>query len=162
MIEAIFPDDDAVEMNLALWAAARIWPDREDAWRDVAAVARVMAVFDEDELLAVMIYHNWDPKADTIEISGAAAHPRWLTRQTLWSLYAYPFDVLGCQLVVQRNAAGNARVNRILKKLGFYPVTIPRLRGRFEDEIIWTLTVENWRAGAHGKSFQQKLGSKAA
>jgi RimJ/RimL family protein N-acetyltransferase len=162
LIRSLFPEDEKVETHLALWAARRIWPGRDNAWRDIAAAARVMAVYDGMNLLAVMVYHNWDPQAGVIEISGAAESPRWLTRQTLHSLYAYPFDMLGCQVVVQRNAASNKRVNRILKKLGFHPFTIPRLRGRTEDEIVWTLTVEDWRASAHGKSVRKELGTKAA
>jgi RimJ/RimL family protein N-acetyltransferase len=162
LIRPVFFDDEQIEAHLALWAARRIWPDRDDVWRDLAAKARVMAVYEDNHLLAVMVYHNWDPKAGVIEISGAAESPRWLTRQTLHSLYSYPFDALGCQLVVQRNAASNKRVNRILKKLGFHPVTVPRLRGVNEDEIIWTLTVEDWRASAHVKHIWKRLGTKAA
>lgn len=162
MIRPVFPENDGMENALALWAARRIWPERDDAWRDIAAKARVMAVYDDAHLLAVVVYHNWDPKAGVIEISGAAESPRWLTRFVLKSLYAYPFDLLGCQMVVQRNAASNARVNGILARLGFRNHRIPRLRGRDEDEIIWTLTVEDWRAGAHGKSVQQELVTEAA
>jgi len=162
LIRSVFFDDEQIETHLALWAARRIWPDRDDVWRDLAAKARVMAVYEDNHLLAVMVYHNWDPKAGVIEISGAAESPRWLTRQTLQSLYSYPFDGLGCQIVVQRNAASNKRVNGILSRLGFRGHRIPRLRGRNEDEIIWTLTVEDWRASAHVKPVRKELGTEAA
>lgn len=140
----MFPDDDAIEEHLALWAARRIWPDRKDVWRQISSRSRVMAVYDGDHLLAVMIYHNWDPKAGIIEISGAGESPRWLTRPVLKAMYAYPFALLGCQMVVQRNSERNTRLNSMLERLGFTGHVIKRLRGPDEAEIVFTLTRENW------------------
>lgn len=121
-----------------------------------------MAVYDGQQLLAVMVYHNWDPGAQVIEISGAAETPRWLTRPVLRAMYHYPFALLGCQMVVQRNSAKNHRLNSMLDRLGFTGHVIKRLRGRDEDEIVFTLTREEWERNPIYGYLQQELGTEAA
>src|SRR5690606_2224075 len=78
--------------------------------------------------------------AGAIEVSGAADTPRWLTKKVLWEMFAYPFEHLGCQIVVMRVSTENTRLHRILTAYGFECYRIPRLRGRHEDELIFTLT----------------------
>lgn len=111
-----------------------------------------LAVFDAQQLLAVMVYHNYVAKAGVIEIGGAAEHPRWLTREVLREMFAFPFVELGCQMVVMRVSANHDRLARILKAYGFESVRIPRLRGRDEDEIVYTLTDDAWRANGFHKA----------
>jgi len=161
-----FIDDAATELRVCNWVARKIWPDREDNWRSIANSARVMAVYEIGRpnsaeagaiagLIAGMIFHNWDPKAGTIEISGASIDPRWLTRPVLRAMYAYAFEVCGCQLVVQRNSERNERINDILRRLGFSWHRIERLRGRNEAEIVFTLTREEWeRNPIYGQSIR--------
>ncbi len=104
-----------------------------------------------DPLVAGFVFHNWNPEAGTIEVSGASLRRNWATKDVVKAIFAYPFDQLGCQMVVARHSAGNARVRRIWKSLGADEFVIPRLRGRNEDEAIATLTVEAWRA------FERKM-----
>ena len=61
-------------------------------------------------------------------------------------MFAYPFEHLGCQMTVTRNSARNRRLHRQLSAYGFQSFLVPRLRGRAEDEMIWTLTDDEWRA----------------
>ena len=99
-----------------------------------------------EPLTAGFIYHNWNPEAGTIEVSGASTRRNWAGRDEVKAIFGYPFDELGCQMVVARHSVDNARVRRIWKALGASEYIIPRLRGRDEDEAIATLTVEAWRA----------------
>jgi RimJ/RimL family protein N-acetyltransferase len=96
-------------------------------------------------LVAGIVYHNWNPEAATIELSAASTCRNWLTKERLRAIYGYPFDQLGCQMVVSRHSEHNARVRRIWTALGANEYTIPRLRGRHEAEVIATLTEEAWR-----------------
>lgn len=108
---------------------------------------RAIGVFNEDgEIIAGLVYHNWEPEAGIIEIS-AAAVPRtyWMTRQTLQHMYGYPFDQLHCQMVVQRVRASDERQLRMLAVYGFALHKIARLYGRDEDGVVATLTYEDWR-----------------
>jgi RimJ/RimL family protein N-acetyltransferase len=96
-------------------------------------------------LFAGFVYHDWNPEAATIEISAASTRPGWGNKSALKAIFEYPFDQLGCQLVIARHSVNNSRVRRIWKALGASEYIIPRLRGRYEDEAIATLTVEAWR-----------------
>jgi RimJ/RimL family protein N-acetyltransferase len=96
-------------------------------------------------LVAGFVYHNWNPEAATIEISGASTRRDWCNKSLLRIIFDYPFDQLGCQLVIARHSVDNTRVRRIWKSLGADEYIIPRLRGRNDDEAIATLTVEAWR-----------------
>ena len=64
---------------------------------------KAVGVVSEGNLIAGLIYHNWDPEAGSIEISAAALPGQnWLTRETIKRMYQFPFLQLGCQMVVQR------------------------------------------------------------
>jgi len=132
-----------VKNDLSLWCASRIGLPR--AWVDCEA----LGVFDDNQLVGAVIYHNWDPEAGVIEISGASIDRKWLPRQVLHEVFAYPFDRLRYQLVVMRISANRKEdrgIRRMLRAYGFTEFRIPRLRGRNEDELIFTLTDDDWRS----------------
>jgi RimJ/RimL family protein N-acetyltransferase len=103
-------------------------------------------VNDDGVLVAGWVWHGWDPSAGTMEFSGAAITPKWMTREILHKLFAYAFDKVGCQLIMTRNSAGNTRLHRQLKAFGFTRYDVPRLFGRGEDGVFWTLLDDEWRA----------------
>ncbi len=100
----------------------------------------------KDRLVAGWVWHNWWPEAGTIEFSGASMTPKWMTRRVLHDLFNYAFNEVGCQMVVTQNAADNTRLHRQLKAFGFTRYDVPRLFGRNEDGVYWTLTDDQWRA----------------
>lgn len=104
-----------------------------------------MGVVRDDELVAGVVYHNWSPETQAIEISAAATDPKWLNKSILKQIFAYPFDQIGCQIVVARIAESNTRTRRIWKAIGSQEHVIPRLRGRNEAECIMVLTDDAWR-----------------
>ena len=106
-----------------------------------------MGVIDGDQLIAGMIYHNYSPENQTIELSGAATSRRWLTRPVFKAMFSYPFEEIGCQMVVARHSQRNIALRRMWKSVGATEYIIPRLRGRNEAEAIATFTVEAWREG---------------
>ena len=105
-----------------------------------------MGVFDGEKLIACILYNNFHPEAGVIEIHGAGISPRWLTKRVLREMFEYPFIELGCQNVIMRVSARNSRLRRILTAYRFEHVTIPRLRGRDEDERIFWLTDDAWKS----------------
>lgn len=145
----IDPDFDR-EAEVVAFVASRI-PGCELGFGECSAIAWM----DGGEMVAGTVYHNWRPEAGVIELSSAAASPRWLTRKSLQSMFGYPFDQLGCQLIVLRVAESNSRMRGIAKRFGFSETIIPRLRGRGEAECIYCLTVEQWnekeRVNGQGK-----------
>lgn len=112
----------------------------------------------ERSLIAGIVYHNFDPEAGIIEISGAALpHKYWLTRRTLERMYAYPFLQCGCQMVAQRTPADDVRLLGILAAYGYDLITVPRLFGRNRDGVLCTLTREAWIANRFNKRLRQHL-----
>jgi RimJ/RimL family protein N-acetyltransferase len=113
-----------------------------------------LGVVDGSRLIGGLVYHNYDPEAATIEISGAAIDPRWLTRTTLRLMHVYPFVDARCQMVVMRVSADNARLLRQLKALGYTRVTVERLFGRGRDGVVATLTDDVWKS----RRIHQRVG----
>lgn len=105
-----------------------------------------LGVTEEGRLVAGVVYHNYSPEAGVIELSAAATSKRWLTRRVLKAMFGYPFDEIGCQLAVLRVSEENRGMVEIARRFGFTSHRIPRLRGREEAEIIFTLTDNDWRA----------------
>jgi RimJ/RimL family protein N-acetyltransferase len=116
----------------------------------------------ENSLIGGCVYHNWNPEAEVIEMSAASTSPRWLSRKTLHALLSYPFDYLKCQLVVLRVSPLNAKMIELATRVGFLGYIVPRLRGRHEDEIIFTLSEEAWRSSKFERAFHGQIIASAA
>lgn len=142
------------DQAVAAWVARHI-PGCERGFD----TCRAMGVLDGERLVAGMVYHNWEPEHGVVEISGAAITARWLTRPVLWQMFAYPFQGIGCQMVLMRVSERNEQWNgrglpRLLKAYGFDKHTIPRLYGRHEDGHVFSLTDDAWRDnGFHRKEL---------
>lgn len=116
-----------------------IW-QKADAIRDYCS----MGVFDGEALIAGTLYHNWHPESGVIELSSASLIKRWLTRSVINAMFDLPFQRLGCQMTVLRVSEKNENMIGIARSFGFSEYLIPRLRGRDENEFIFTLTDDQW------------------
>lgn len=122
------------------WAAQRI-EGCERGWRDECVTMRV---YHGDELRAVVVFHDYRPETGAIEISGAAASRKWLTRGVLAAVHDYAFNDAECRIAVMRVSERSSHIRRGAKAFGYTETVIPRLRGRDEAECILTLTDEEW------------------
>lgn len=127
--------------EVARWVADRLGFDR--GFGPCNAVGAVK----DGGLVGGVVYHNYTPEAGVIEMTAFAATPAWFNRQMLGVIFGIPFDENKCQLLVWRVSPNNEHVTRLAKRLGFKGHVIPRLRGRDEDEIIFTLTDDDWKSG---------------
>lgn len=135
--------------SLYLWASQKIF----GTFAGFGPCA-TMGIFDGDELIAVMVYHNFNSRSGVVEISGAATDKRWLTRDVLKDMFARPFEAMGCQMIVLRVSVNDKPLARMLTAYGCSSYTIPRLRGRFEDETVFTLTDTDWM----NSKFNRRIG----
>lgn len=103
-----------------------------------------LGVWRGQELRGAFIFHNWSPDAGVMEMSSAGEHG-WLTLGAIYKAHRYIFDEVGCQLSVMRVSEENDLMCRTAEHFGYTGYVIPRLRGRDESEIIYTLTDEDWR-----------------
>ena len=117
-----------------------------------------IGIVEGSDLIAGLVYHNYDPGAGIIEISGAALPGRhWLTRETIKRMYRYPFHVCGCQMIVQRTPAADERLLWILSRYDYAFIPVPRMFGRDRDGVICCLTVEAWENNRFNKRFKHHL-----
>lgn len=126
--------------TLSRLVADRIWPTKGRSFGECLGIA----VMEGSSLAAGLIYHNFDPDARVIEISGAAWAKGWLTRDVLRAMYGYPFVDCGCQAVVQRVSDDDTAQHRMLTSYGAVRYRIPRLRGEDAAENIFVTTKEAW------------------
>lgn len=108
-----------------------------------------MGVFDNGELIAGTLYHNYYPDYGIIELSSASVSKRWLTKHVIYCMMSLPFVVLGCQMIVLRVSEFNKVMIGIARKFGFEETYIPRLRGRDEGEFVFHLTDDAWRSSKY-------------
>ena len=137
-MKLLFGHSDAVERFVA-----GLIPRCADGFGPCQAIG----VIDNDgKLIAGWVWHGWDPSAETMEFSGASINPHWMTQDILHALFSYAFDEVGCQMVLTRNSESNKRLHRQLNRYGFTRWDVPRLFGRGENGVFWTLTDDAWRA----------------
>ena len=117
-----------------------------------------IGIVEGTELIAGLVYHNFDPGAGIIEISGAALPGRrWLSRETIRRMYQYPFRVCGCQMIVQRTPADDERLLRQLASYDYSFIKVPRMFGRDRDGVVCCLTVEDWENNRFNRRFKHHL-----
>ena len=136
---------------VAGWVAERI----EGCERGFGACV-AMACIKNDAIIGAVVFHNYCPETGAMEMSAAADSGDWLNRESLFGMHNYIFNTSGCQIAVMRVSENNTRMCRIARAYGYEGHRIPRLRGRNEAEIIFTLTDDKWRSSkfnrrsAHG------------
>lgn len=138
--------------TLSSLVADRIWPTKGRNFGECTAIA----VMEDDKLAAGLIYHNYDPDAHVIEISGAAWVKGWLTRSVLKAMYGYPFIDCGCQAVIQRVSDDDTAQHRMLKAYGAERYRIPRLRGADAAENIFLTTREAWETNKFNRAISSE------
>lgn len=109
-------------------------------------------------LIAGVVYHNWDPESAVIEMSCAALPGKqWLTRETLGRIYQYPFLQCGCQMVVKRMMADNERLLRQFAVMDCTFYKVHRMWGRDTDGVLVTLTREAWDNNKFNRRLKHHL-----
>jgi len=117
---------------------------------------------DDNELIAGIVYFNYNPDAGTIEMSiEALPKQRWLTRTTLAVMFQYPFLHCGCQMLITKTSARSTHVLRMLAAMNFTLILVPRSGGRNEDGVLCLLTDDDWRAGKFCQRFKHHVAVKA-
>lgn len=92
----------------------------------------------DGQLVAGVVYHDWDPNRETIALSVASTSKRWMSRSVCRLIFDYPFEQIGCRLVWGRT--DEPIIGRVFKALGGDGFVIPGLW------TIVTLTDDQWRA----------------
>ena len=123
------------------FVAAGLWAGQ----RQFGAATAIGFATAEEGLVAGFVYHGYEPEAGAIEISAYASRHNWCTRSHLERIFAYPFEELGCRLVVARHSEDNKRVRRIWRALGAQETLIPELHAPGVAEAVALLNRQDWQ-----------------
>lgn len=99
---------------------------------------------DSEGLVAGMVYHNYDPHAGVIELSGYAARRDWTNKRWVHLVFDYPFRSWDIRLLAGRHSERNRLVRRIWRRVGACEYLIPEMWGEDEAEAIAVLTRQQW------------------
>ena len=106
---------------------------------------QAIGVLDKDgTLVAGMVYHQMHLQHGIIEMSGASLTKRWLNKEILHSIHAYPFSIPGVRVVVHHNGPHQTSLHRTLRAYGYQETLIPNLWDEGEPMHTWTLTRADW------------------
>jgi len=116
--------------------------------------AKALGVVSNGELVAGVVYERWN--GVHVEASIAANGQVWATRSTLFRIFHYPFNQLGCEAISVLVPSSNIPSLNLATKLGFEPEAIVRFAAHdgssmvvlkmFKDKCKWI--------GDHGKRQQ--------
>lgn len=95
----------------------RAWLEKRIPGTDLGNDSWCLGVWRDGKLLAVAGFNNYR-KVD-IEISFAADHPRWATKETVAWILGFPFLQLKTQRCSAMVLKSNKRVRKLLNGIGF-------------------------------------------
>ncbi len=88
-------------------------------------------------LLAGVVYHDYQPDAETIQLSMASASPMWAKRSIIGGLLRYPFEQLGVFKVWTATPIDNVRAIKTNEHIGFKrEATLAHHFGRKRHAVI--------------------------
>ncbi len=84
----------------ARWAAEKMaYIDPEVGLGPCQTAAVCTGMTENDRILAVIVYHQFDRMGGTVQMSISAASPRWATKDNIRTLLSAPFDQWKCRKV---------------------------------------------------------------
>lgn len=107
------------DQSLTLTDVAKFVSDRIPHCRPFDGHIAARPIFLDGELIAAVVWHNYDAWAGNVEVAIAADSPRWIGRERLSALFHFPFVAMGCRRVTARISAVNARSRKLCEGLGF-------------------------------------------
>lgn len=121
--------------------------------------AKALGVVAGGELVAGVVFERWN--GVHVEASIAADHQSWASRSTLFRLFHYPFNQLGCKAISVLVPSSNAQSLNLATKLGFEPEAIVKFAAHDGSSmVVLKMFKENckWIAD-HGKKQQSTSGT---
>lgn len=106
--------------------------------------ARALGVVDRrGNIVAGVVFHDWNPERGLVELSAAATDRRWMTRRVVKAVFGYAFAV--ARMVVTRTSEKNTPVRKMWQAFGATEYIIAGLWADDEAGVIYTLTQEQLR-----------------
>ena len=98
---------------VAAWVAARI------PHVDEFGPCKGAAVIAANKMVAGVVFHDYQPQNESVQISMAADSPLWARKTTIAELLHYPFEQLDCYKVWTATPIDNTMALRVNEHIGF-------------------------------------------
>ena len=152
MFEFVYDQDETVAQFVA-----QFMPSTGNGYGRCKTIG---VIDDGGNLIAGLVYFNYDPNAAVIETAVASIDRRWLNRATYRRMFEYPFIECGCQMIYGRVRADNEPWLAQLAKMNFNFTYVPRMYGRGDDGVLCTLTDDQWLDSAVSKRIYRDVRRK--
>lgn len=104
--------------DVAGWVSQQLF-GQDDYFKNNPAIGLV----DEKRIICGVVYTNFARDAErnplSMQLSIASISPRWASRKSLYTFFAYPFVQIGCKRIWTQCSAENERVISFNERLGF-------------------------------------------
>ena len=127
---------------VAAWVAARI-PQMAGA-ADFGPATAIGVVSGDGRALGGVVFHNYQPRFRNVEVSFASESARWLTKNLIRQILAYPFDQLACQRITAITPKKAQAARAFLDRFGFKREGVVRRGFGADDAIISGLLKREW------------------
>lgn len=96
------------------------WVARQIPGYAVGPGSRALGVIKRDQLVAGVVFERYNGVHVEVAIA-AVTGSRWADRRTLFALFDYPFNQLGCEAITVLVSSTNLESLNLAMKLGFQP-----------------------------------------
>lgn len=136
--------------EVAAWVAERIPHMNGRAFGPCEAIGVGNA--QTGKIYAGVVFHEYQPDYENIQLSMAADSPLWATRETIKALLAYPFRRLNVYMVWTCTPVGNERALKVNEHIGFKrkPI-VPHVYGPKKHAVICQMLAPDY-ARVYGAS----------
>ena len=104
------------DADVAAWVASRIPHVGAAGFGPSRSIAVIGA---NGAALAGIVYHEYNERAATVQLSMAAESPMWATRNTIRALLSVPFEQFKCFKVWTATPHTNTRALKVNEHIGF-------------------------------------------
>lgn len=140
------------DADVSAWVAQRIpgfTPTKD---------ARALGVVRDERLIAGVVYERWN--GVHVEASIAVDHPGWATKDTMFRIFSYPFNQLGCVAISVIVPSSNIQSLNLATKMGFEPEALVKYAAHDGSSlVIMKMFKENCRWIGNGKRRRSTRGT---
>lgn len=137
-----WPRDARENDALAQWCGRRI----EHVGADGFGPCQAVAVLRDRHVAAVVVFHDWQDQARTLQASIAADSPRWAGRDALAGIFGYAFEVARANKLWAASPHNAERALRFNKGIGLKPeATLRHHFGPKVHAVICAMLRSEWQ-----------------
>lgn len=146
--------------KVATWVASHI-PHVDDF-----GPCEGLAILRDEYIIAGIVYHDYQPKAQSVQLSMAAVSPMWARREIIAQMLQYPFEQLGCYRAWTYTPISNTMALKVNSKIGFKrEAVLAHGFGKGEHGVIMRMLRPDydrlWKRAENGKITPERTSPRS-